>query len=428
MNTLTKRLLAGLLALPVSVALILVLSLSLTPDVKTPEPLTHEQLIELKKTLSAVNPLKRQRPGLKHVVIKEETANQSLQLLTKNFYNIPSNVKFKENFAIISGSYQIPFIPIRLFVNINLELTNNKSIPEIQKMAIGNLPIPSFIFDLTMPIVLKHFENNFSEYYKTIESIQIISIKEEQVSVTYEWNYRFSKFAQNFGKNLLLGKDQQERIAIYYEHLSKMHRSYLWKATSLTKMIQPLFKLANQRVSHGKNVIEENKAVLMTLGIVASGIRINHLIKTKNNRALRHIYFGRLSLLNRTDLMRHFLLSAALTVSTNKILTDTIGLSKEMSDADGGSGFSFADLLADRAGVTLAKAAIDPLKAVAFQEYLANETLTETDIMPLLDNLPESISTLQFQRTYVNINHPNYLKLETEIKQRIEHLPIHNIL
>ena len=57
----------------------------------------------------------------------------------------------------------------------------------------------------------------------------------------------------------------------------------------------------------------------------------------------------------RADWTRHFTLSGGLTVMSAVGPSDAAGLLKEELDADGGSGFSFGDLMADRAGTTFAE-------------------------------------------------------------------------
>ena len=60
----------------------------------------------------------------------------------------------------------------------------------------------------------------------------------------------------------------------------------------------------------------------------------------------------------REDWARHYALSAALAVLEHPLVSDAAGLMKEELDAlTHGSGFSFGDLAADRAGVRFADAA-----------------------------------------------------------------------
>ena len=58
----------------------------------------------------------------------------------------------------------------------------------------------------------------------------------------------------------------------------------------------------------------------------------------------------------RTDSPQHFTVSAALAAHAGGPLSDAIGLYKEVDDSRRGSGFSFNDIAADRAGTTVRRA------------------------------------------------------------------------
>ncbi len=84
-------------------------------------------------------------------------------------------------------------------------------------------------------------------------------------------------------------------------------------------------------------------------------------------------------------------MSAALTALSAEAPSDAIGLFKEELDAGGRSGFSFGDLLADRAGTTFARVAIsDEAAARAIQARLAGG-FREDDFFPEAADLPENI-------------------------------------
>ena len=58
-------------------------------------------------------------------------------------------------------------------------------------------------------------------------------------------------------------------------------------------------------------------------------------------------------LYKRIDLAQHFIASAAITSSINGQIAKAVGEEKELNDANGGSGFSFIDLAADKAGTRI---------------------------------------------------------------------------
>jgi uncharacterized protein YfiM (DUF2279 family) len=132
----------------------------------------------------------------------------------------------------------------------------------------------------------------------------------------------------------------------------------------------------------------------------------------------------RWTLHDRHDLAQHFAVSAAIAAAGNPVLADAIGVFKELDDSRGGSGFSFADLLADRAGVELAAAAAGA-DALRIQGLMAAESLREADFMPPIDQLPEGLQELEFRQRYRNLDDPRYARLKGEIDTHIARLPLH---
>ena len=77
------------------------------------------------------------------------------------------------------------------------------------------------------------------------------------------------------------------------------------------------------------------------------------------------------TLQGRVDWAQHFIISAALTLVGGDIISDAIGLFKEVEDSRIGSGFSFADLAADKAGTRFGGYATSVRQASELQERLA---------------------------------------------------------
>ena len=119
--------------------------------------------------------------------------------------------------------------------------------------------------------------------------------------------------------------------------------------------------------------------------------------------------------------MRHFCVSAALAPLSSEIASDAAGLLKEELDAGrSGSGFSFSDLLADRAGTVLAVAATkDERTALRVQQLLAGQWSTDA-IFPRAADLPEGLSDSELQTRYGGVGGDNYRKMIEEIELRLD--------
>jgi hypothetical protein len=169
----------------------------------------------------------------------------------------------------------------------------------------------------------------------------------------------------------------------------------------------------------------ENTDLLQMLAIYVTGIGIDNFIQKYLIKNVRPLNPVTLLLNHRNDLAKHFLVSAALVVSTDSHLAGVIGIAKEVSDSDGGSGFSFADLAADRAGIKFGESATESTqKARQFQQKIV-ALKTEHAFMPRTDQLPEGITRLEFKKRFSDLDSASYTLITREIENRINQCEIY---
>lgn len=128
---------------------------------------------------------------------------------------------------------------------------------------------------------------------------------------------------------------------------------------------------------------------------------------------------GSLTMQSRHDLAQHFWVSAALADLAGEQLALAAGVTKELQDANGGSGFSFADLAADIAGVELATRVVTSKIRL---EHLAKDfKIDDFLIKPI--GLPEGLSSAEFLRKYGTVSGTVYRQEESRLRTRILSLP-----
>jgi uncharacterized protein YfiM (DUF2279 family) len=170
--------------------------------------------------------------------------------------------------------------------------------------------------------------------------------------------------------------------------------------------------------------VAENRALLLVLGTVMNRSSIFRLVGGDPEDVGPMHYYVHWTLAGRNDLAQHFAISAAIAVAGGSVLADAIGAYKELDDSRGGSGFSFPDLLADRAGVELAEAAIGE-QAGGVQGVMSADGLEESDFMPSMHDLPEGIMEIEFMQRYRDLDDARYGYVKKEIDTRIALLPLH---
>ena len=171
--------------------------------------------------------------------------------------------------------------------------------------------------------------------------------------------------------------------------------------------------------------VQHNEAAILALGIAIGHERLAHFTGlARRGELVRKAVALRTgtTIRGRDDWARHYTLSAAIAVLHHPLLSDAGGLIKEQLDAlTRGSGFSFGDLAANRAGVRFADAATDSeTGARAMQMRLQNGWVLE-DFFPSMSDLPEDLTVEEFRKAYGGVGSPHYRQMAAEIETRLDH-------
>jgi hypothetical protein len=170
-------------------------------------------------------------------------------------------------------------------------------------------------------------------------------------------------------------------------------------------------------------------AYLLALGIALDDsmlVRSNLLTRTlwrkvepDEARKRRLRVLGSPSLHGRHDLAQHFAVSAALTAAAGPEAAEAAGLLKEMLDSRGGSGFSFADLSADFAGIAFARRLLAKPNLLAGVE----KSFAVADYVLPPKGLPEGLMAAEFAKQYGSLNDERFRRRQADIRKRLDALP-----
>lgn len=121
----------------------------------------------------------------------------------------------------------------------------------------------------------------------------------------------------------------------------------------------------------------------------------------------------------RADLWKHFVISAQIAGLFGADTAEAVGIAKEAADARLGSGFSFADLAADFAGIRFAQFVQRDKGAVA-------RLSVEFEIarfVPEVKRLPEGIGWNEFQRDFGSTNDPRFHQAVAAVRDLVDRMP-----
>lgn len=139
-------------------------------------------------------------------------------------------------------------------------------------------------------------------------------------------------------------------------------------------------------------------------------------VEDEPSRKARLAVLGKPTLYGRYDWAQHFFVSAALSALVGCPGAESLGLLKEQLDMRaGGSGFSFADLAADYAGVALAGRL--QRKEVSLGEL--GRTFRVEAAVPRLNDLEEGLTPEALARKFGSFQDPRFLDQVALIRKRI---------
>ncbi len=227
------------------------------------------------------------------------------------------------------------------------------------------------------------------------------------------------------------GSNEAMRVAVrsYVERLLEAAPSLPRGEPRLGAAVEVAFARARERSATSPPVLE-NRAALLALGILLGHRRVEDFVGPVLDERdwPRAAPLARTTLRGREDWTKHFFVSAALTVLSAQAPSDAIGVFKEELDAGGGSGFSFGDLLADRAGTTFALLATrDDAAARTLQARLAAGFRVD-DFFPEAADLPENIQAAELEARYGGVGGRLFRQYAAEVERRLWSCPAYRAL
>jgi hypothetical protein len=109
-----------------------------------------------------------------------------------------------------------------------------------------------------------------------------------------------------------------------------------------------------------------------------------------------------------------------LAIVTDEGRAMTIGIGKELMDSTpGGSGFSFVDMMANRAGIMFAGAATGTATAARGMQVRISRGMVSGDLLPDVEGLPEGIADERFRTEFGGLRGEGTRRVNDEITRRL---------
>ncbi|HEY0957559.1 MAG TPA: hypothetical protein VGE36_22600 [Roseateles sp.] len=410
------------LILVATVLLALALAVQRSPRWPEPTAVSAADVARARDFLRRNDP-RRPAPGpFRTLIASEREANLLLDQLARRLApgmpGASAQLTLGSGSARLQASLPVPHSPVTAWLNVDATLSETPGLPAIDALQVGRLPVPAWMAARLLPGLAERLHAT-PEGALALDMVRRVRLMPARLEVIYEW----SDDGQQRLLGTLLPPAEQARLTAYAQALSgalQAHASAGGGASlPLERLLPPLFTLASQRSVGGGDAIAENRAALLTLALQAIGRRMSDLVPTI--QAAPQPQHVPLTLVGREDFAQHFLVSAAVALEGGGPLADAIGVYKEVADLRHGSGFSFNDIAADRAGSRLGLLARrDPH---ALQQRLARG-VRESELMPDVADLPEFLGRQEFLATYGGLDGPAYRRMLADIDRRLDALPL----
>jgi hypothetical protein len=412
------RLLAlTLLVTAVTAASLVWLVLAPVPALEAQYRLGPADLARAREILRANDPRQSAVGAVQRIDLGQDDLNLAANYLLQNALGgAAAHIELDPERARLAATVRLPGLPVRPYLNLEAEILDRGTRPVLDALRIGAVSLPSPLVHWSSGRLWALLERH-PDYAIVAEALHGMELTDERLTVAYRWQPELlSAVSQG-----LIPAEQQAAIAAYRQALLNLQAGGKGTRGSLADLLPAMFQIAEAR-SRRRDPADENRALLLVLGAWASGRRLDALLPEETAR--NHPHRFRLTLRGRRDFAQHFLISAALAANADSVLANAVGLFKEMSDVDRGSGFSFTDIAADRGGARFGEQAVGAAgRAAEVQRRLA-AGVEESELLPPLGDLPEHLSEQEFAARYGEVGSPAYEAVMAEIEQRLDRVDL----
>lgn len=344
--------------------------------------------------------------------LTERDLNIACTYLLNLYTDSQSHIQLEAQYIAFNLLFVLPENLFGQYVPIQFQLHFPPySSPEIKNLQIGKIAIANIYAGLLIENTIKHTRLN--QYLELIsKNIRIIQLHSQQLHIEYQRPTSAQIISSTEKTQEPLTPDiDNHALELYQQKLEATLTLHdpAW-LLSLSDVLQSLFQLAQQR-STAVNAIVENRLAIFVANRYVNNTPSSH---NKQSAPKYPVY-----LYKRSDMAQHFMWSATLSALGGSQLAQLIGVEKELNDAKTGSGFSFIDLAADRAGIRFGEQATsNPEKAMKIQQHMANIKHYQA-FMPNVKDLPERLNSAAFKAQYQSIYSHKYQAMLQEIDRRI---------
>ena len=405
-------------AVPVALAAAVFLCFQDEPLVSRTAAFTPNDVERAMRLFDKHDPRKMKSGTLRTVAIRADDLDLAVNYLANRYGRGSSRIALQPGLLSVAASVEVPRSPFGRYVNVKALLRETSGLPAFEELTVGRLPIPGALADWGLARALRSLDRT-DQYQVAADTIRSVSIADGSVRVVYEWR---DDLPARLSKAMMSPADN-ERFRLYHDRLVALTREAgLPRSVSLTQILGPLMTLAAERGAAG-DPQAESRAVIAVVAFYVNGKGLAAILPSAKDwpRPVAKT----ITLSGRTDFPQHFTVSAALAAHAGGPLSDAIGLYREVDDSRHGTGFSFNDIAADRAGTRFGEVATQSAASARSLQRRVTAGMRESDLMPETADLPEFMPEAEFKRRFGGIGAPAYQQVMQNIERRVAACPLY---
>lgn len=337
--------------------------------------------------------------------------------------NVDFNFSYNHSIAIAATTLHFEGAP-SLYLNLRCVFDLLKRRSELRVCYIGDLPLPGLVIEwISYGVASVFFGSDVAD--TVVDTYSSLNLDGDVLAIVFQKTADFkddmlasvdkvTSAVKLINQTALVDKSRVksylDTLALYENNSNEL--SYFVHITMAKATV----------ASKSSGPVAENTAILWALSIKFANPSFARLIDLQLDDDFSP---SRVSIRGRYDHSLHFLYSAILEQLGRESFGFSIGELKELMDAgQGGSGFSFPDIVADRAGIAFSRRIRESdIIASKVQDLLATSPDTSL-FFPFANDFPEGLTQSTFEGVFNNVESQKYKNIIDQIDKRILALPV----
>ncbi|MDO8909738.1 MAG: hypothetical protein Q7W55_14700 [Pseudohongiella sp.] len=423
------------LLLLVALALVLAaLTLSFSPLVSTGGALTDAEVRQVEQWIVDNSPSRFEEQGARDLSLTDEQLNLLSAFALSNIPQLHAiSIDFDINGSQADARMSIPrdLGPLTVYLNLRARFAQDKGRARLIELHAGRLTVPRPVMRSAEQIAgyrLAYASTASQELAQVRHSVVSYELSDDMLLLRLEWEPEVLLQLRSQAQQIFVSEEDRKRIIAYHSLINIIAQDAITqrRQVPLHAFIPALYKLAAERSGQpGADAASENRSLLQALSFFVNDLPITQLLGKREGEVLPDNPSMIVMLYQRHDLSRHFVSAAAIAASAGVGIAEVLSNSKEVHDARYGTGFSFSDMTANVAGVTLGETTTADHSTALFMQQKLMKSHSESDYMPEPRTDSDGINEENFIARFGDRTSTVYLNRLQEIEHSVRALPLY---